>query len=110
MSAFIEISGGGLPQRLPLSGEITTIGRDTTNTISLRTDQSVSRFHSAIVEYPGGYCVRDVGSSNGTFVNNKRVEGDQHLRSGDEILLGDVVLVFHDDGAEDLEQTITWKK
>ncbi len=99
-----------MPQSLPLLGEITTVGRDITNVISLRTDQSVSRFHAAIVEYPAGYCVRDVGSSNGTFVNDNRVDGDHHLRSGDEIRLGEVVLVFRDDEPEDLEQTITWKK
>src|SRR5262249_10883306 len=40
------------------------------------------------------WCVRDLGSRNGTFVNGDRIIGEHALHSGDEILLGRLRLLF----------------
>jgi pSer/pThr/pTyr-binding forkhead associated (FHA) protein len=54
-------------------------------------DAGVSRHHGEFVRQPdGSYCVRDVGSANGTFLNGKQLQG-QELRaigSLDEIAFG----------------------
>jgi hypothetical protein len=54
-------------------------------------DAGVSRCHGEFVRQPdGSYCVRDVGSANGIYVNGSKVEaGELHqIRPGDEITIG----------------------
>lgn len=50
----------------------------------------------AILEPVGGgdWCVRDLASSNGTFVNRERVWSDRPLRHGDEIRIGRTRIIF----------------
>jgi len=68
------------------------IGRSEESEIVL-VDPSVSRSH-AVVEIRGGEpVVRDVGSTNGTYVNGRRVRS-QPLRDGDELLFGDTKMRF----------------
>ncbi len=56
----------------------------------------VSRRHSQI-SWDGAYCtLEDLGSTNGTFVNGRRLTHAHVLRSGDEVRVADVVLVFND--------------
>jgi pSer/pThr/pTyr-binding forkhead associated (FHA) protein len=70
---------------IPASGA--AIGRDLSNTISLPIDAMVSRRHASIAPDAGALLLKDEGSSNGTFVNNQRIQ--QHrLRPGDEIRIG----------------------
>jgi hypothetical protein len=80
------------PQGLyPVEGTA-RIGRSEESEIVLL-DPSVSRSH-AVVEIKGGAAaVRDLGSTNGTFVNGRRVEREA-LRDGDELRLGNTRLRF----------------
>src|SRR5262245_23512672 len=57
-------------------------------------DVSVSRRQAEIQQDGAGWVVRDIGSSNGTFVNGERVTGDRPLKAGDEIAIGDFSLFF----------------
>jgi len=68
------------------------IGRNPTNTIAL-VDRRVSRAHASIAPYEGNYVIEDLGSVNGTYVNDKIVER-KDLEIGDEIKLGSTVLAF----------------
>jgi predicted component of type VI protein secretion system len=52
----------------------------------------VSRRHCEIVEAGGKLTIRDLGSSNGTYVNGKRIHGSAALKPGDEVALGAVTL------------------
>jgi len=52
------------------------------------TDLDVSVRHAEIVAGPDGYMVRDSGSTNGTFLNGRRITGEEPLASGDVIWLG----------------------
>jgi adenylate cyclase len=69
-----------------------TIGRHPNNTLQLG-DREMSKEHATIESSEGGYRVRDLGSSNGTFVNGQRVR-ESMLREGDEIRLGATRLIF----------------
>lgn len=76
---------------IPAAGA--AIGRDRSNVISLPIDAMVSRRHASIAPEAGAFRLHDEGSSNGTFVNNQRVQ--QHLlRPGDEIRIGASVFRF----------------
>ena len=57
-------------------------------------DVSVSRRQAEIQQDGAGWVVRDIGSSNGTFVNGERVAGDRALKAGDEIAFGQFSLFF----------------
>jgi predicted component of type VI protein secretion system len=55
---------------------------------------SVSREHAHIARTEDGWVVRDQGSSNGTFVGGKKIEGPTLLKAGDEISIGKFSLFF----------------
>lgn len=78
---------------------VTTIGRHPDSDISLD-DITVSRRHVEIEHRDGKYCVRDVGSLNGTYVNQRRVD-EIELLQGDELQVGKYRFVFLEH-AEDL--------
>ncbi len=69
-----------------LSG-VTSLGRAFDNVIQLE-DSNVSRYHAIIEERPDGFWLSDLGSSNGTTVNNEPVTSERQLHHGDQILLG----------------------
>ena len=64
-----------------------TIGRLSDNTIVLA-DPQVSRHHATITWQAGAFVIQDLGSANGTYVNNQRIAGPQALRDGDAIQTG----------------------
>ncbi len=69
------------------------IGRHASNHVVLG-DPNVSRRHAAVVYERGGYNLVDLGSTNGTFVNDKAATRHR-LRNGDRIRLGQTDIVFH---------------
>lgn len=54
----------------------------------------VSRRHAWVHREGTGYAVSDLGSTNGTYVNEQRVLGDRVLKAGDRIRVGDHVITF----------------
>lgn len=53
-----------------------------------------SRRHAAVHSEGDHFSVRDLGSTNGTFVNGRRIAGEQTLSPGDRIEIGEVVVTF----------------
>lgn len=71
------------------------IGRDPGCDLVLAADPMVSRRHAAIdVPRPGTAFLRDLGSSNGTFLNGARVTGAASLRAGDAIGVGSTTVTW----------------
>lgn len=80
-------------ERLGLSGSRISIGRAGSNGIVIP-DHGVSRIHAELVRNrDGGYLISDMGSLNGTFVNDNQISGTVTLRIGDVIGLGKTVNV-----------------
>lgn len=73
-----------------LTKEVTTLGRDITNDIVIN-DREASRHHLRLVRSGGNVTIEDLGSTNGTFVNGKRVSGVTPLQNGDMVGLGETV-------------------
>ena len=69
------------------------LGRSTQATVRLA-DREVSRKHSQIDLEGGEYMLRDLGSSNGTYVNGRRIFTPTALRDGDEVVIGTSKMVF----------------
>jgi HD-GYP domain-containing protein (c-di-GMP phosphodiesterase class II) len=70
------------------------IGRDESQVIQIL-DQGVSRNHAEIFRIGEMCFVRDLNSTNGTFVNDVRVT-EESLKAGDELMIGTTILVFED--------------
>lgn len=88
--AWIELPDG---ERRLLKGESVRIGRDPANELALLEDSRVSRSHAELHLRQGQWIILDLGSSNGTKVNRRRIE--QHpLRDGDRIQLGGTTMVY----------------
>jgi pSer/pThr/pTyr-binding forkhead associated (FHA) protein len=81
---------------LLLSTETTIIGRRPDCQLRIPT-RDVSRRHCEIALSDKEVRVRDLGSSNGTYVNGKRVS-DKPLAAGDRLMVGPVVFVVQIDG------------
>lgn len=71
-----------------------TLGRSSECDVMVN-DSSCSKQHAKIILKDGCYYLRDLGSSNGTFINGRRIEHDQ-LKDGDIIKLGDALISFLD--------------
>ncbi|MEZ6071705.1 MAG: FHA domain-containing protein [Pirellulales bacterium] len=82
----------GKSERYPIEAVPLSIGRDPTSDIQLDFSR-VSREHAVIVLEGGSYRVRDLGSTNGTFVNGSRID-EAAIGDGDLITVADVELVF----------------
>ena len=76
----------------PLDGPFCSIGRDPACDICLN-DQELSRKHAIIISSTDNYSLLDFKSSNGVFVNNKRID-HVILQSGDIIQMGDQIFEF----------------
>jgi pSer/pThr/pTyr-binding forkhead associated (FHA) protein len=89
--------GESILKEVPLSQSATTIGRLPDNTLQID-NLAVSGHHARIYFNDGRYVVEDLGSLNGTYVNNKRV-GQATLIHGDQVLIGKHVVEFKNEGA-----------
>jgi putative peptide zinc metalloprotease protein len=79
-----------------LSTTKTSIGRMQDNTIVLW-DEEVSRHHATIYRgKDGNYCIEDLNSTNGTFLNGIRLNAPAPVTRGDEIRIGKTILSFAD--------------
>jgi len=77
-----------------LEGDQLTIGRDSTNEITIN-DAEISRRHARLTFQGGKYVLEDLGSTNGTFVNGQRLAGPRVLKAGEVVSFGEqIVLVF----------------
>ncbi len=70
------------------------LGREAGEGVILISDPTVSRKHAELRREGDAVIIRDVGSSNGTYVNGSRIEGETTLQPGDRIHLGSAELRF----------------
>lgn len=93
VSSYVEVWGRGGRELRALDSERLTVGTLESNDVVVDAE-GVSRVHAVFEQFGDTWCVRDLGSRNGTFVNGGRIIGDQALHSGDEIVLGRLRLLF----------------
>ena len=87
-------------QAFDISQDATTLGRGINNDIVIN-DREISRNHLRLLRAGDGLTVEDLGSTNGTFVNGKRIAGVTPLNVGDMVGLGDTVVLALELLAED---------
>ena len=92
--SYVEVWGRSGRELRALDSERVTVGTLDSNEVVVDAD-GVSRVHAVFERFGDTWVVRDLGSRNGTFVNGGRIVGERALRSGDEIVLGRLRLMFH---------------
>jgi two-component system cell cycle response regulator len=90
---LVEIHGPELGRRYVIEEDELTIGRDVKNTVVVDLD-NVSRRHAKIAVREGKHFVVDLGSTNGTYLNDEEVLQEMPLRSGDFVKVGGSIFKF----------------
>ncbi len=95
MPAIIVSNGSQEGLFLPLGKRTSVVGRDEAVPLQLE-DERVSRKHMQIRYEPkdDSFYVQDMKSSNGTYINGRRVATELKLSDGDELQVGDTRMVF----------------
>ena len=107
---FVVHAGPLAGKGFPLSSDTITFGRDPDNDI-FWDDTQVSRHHAQLMRRGDELVLEDLGSTNGSFVNEVQVKR-QRLKHGDIIRIGWINFKFHDQSKEEgvLEKTSKIKK
>jgi diguanylate cyclase (GGDEF)-like protein len=83
-------TGSAMGSRYPLREKPLVVGRGDDCDVRI-TDNSVSRRHARIEHAADGYVVADLGSTNGTFVNDRQLDGPVALHDGDYLRVGNCI-------------------
>src|SRR5262245_33263439 len=94
--SLVLVKSDGKQQEIPLRKAVHVIGRHTDCQIRIPSS-GISRHHCELVVSDSKVVLRDLGSSNGTFVNRKKIT-QSDLAAGDLVALGEVVFVLRVDG------------
>jgi pSer/pThr/pTyr-binding forkhead associated (FHA) protein len=95
-ATLVLVQPDGSLKEIPLSKVVTVLGRQTDCQLRIPS-ASVSRHHCEVVLGDGTVKVRDLGSSNGTFVNKQKVD-QKDLAPGDLLSIGGLVFILRVDG------------
>src|SRR5258708_40212891 len=93
MAKLLLLQGTGSGNEYPLEAVQVVIGRQPDVELRLNTPD-VSRRHARIIREKEHFFLEDLGSSNGTFLNNLRLKTRTELFDRDQIRVGDYLLVF----------------
>jgi len=92
--AALVVVGGDLNGTLfDLANRTVTVGRNPDNEISLEF-QGISRYHMRVMMSGSQWVLEDAGSRNGTYLNNRKIDGSVELSRGDIIKLGSIALKY----------------
>jgi uncharacterized membrane protein YdfJ with MMPL/SSD domain/pSer/pThr/pTyr-binding forkhead associated (FHA) protein len=89
------LAGVAMGTEFELGPDGLLIGREAEGEGRLQGDKELSRRHARIYEEGGRVFVEDLGSTNGTFVNSRRIDGPTALGPGDSIEVGTTTLTVH---------------
>lgn len=99
--AYIAITSG--PRReaeFVLRGDETSIGRDPAADVTID-EPAASRRHAVIMKGRDGFYLRDLGSTNGTYLFGLLHDEDKRLMEGDRFRIGRTEFLFHDRPVEE---------
>ncbi len=88
---LVRMNGPQQETRLEIPGPICVLGRSSSANIVLD-EEAVSKQHARMTHTGEGFLIEDLDSSNGTFVNGKRIHAKQEVEPGDLVRLGPVIL------------------
>ncbi len=95
MNSSLEVLvGKNAGKHVPISGARMLIGRDPGCHLRANSEM-ISRYHCEIFTRDGSLLLRDFGSKNGSYINERRIDGEAVLASGDRLAIGPLVFRVH---------------
>ena len=91
-ASVVIVEGPGAGQEYPLEKAVSVLGREKGADILLP-DTAVSRCHAALDAEGAAFRLRDLGSTNGTLLNGKKIR-ESAIRHGDRFQVGNTTLQF----------------
>jgi len=98
---FVVEQGPEEGRGIPLDKNTITVGRERSNDITI-VDAELSRYHARLTLSESGYIIEDLGSTNGTFVNGKRIAQPTMLNAGDVVRMGSYVTLNYERKTNDM--------
>jgi len=92
-ACVVVIHGEGLGRRADIGDAPVLVGRSSESDLVIA-HNSVSRAHCRIWREGNGYRIRDLGATNTTRLNDRRIEGEATLADGDQVTVGESILKF----------------
>ena len=92
-ACVVVIHGQGLGGRADIGDAPVLVGRSSESDLVIA-HNSVSRAHCRIWREGNGYRIRDLGATNTTRLNDRRIEGEATLADGDQVTVGESILKF----------------
>jgi two-component system, cell cycle response regulator len=92
-AALVVIHGLDLGRKYDLMRETTVVGRSSKADIHIDQD-AISRNHAKVTASGGRVTIKDLGSTNGTYVNDELLTDDYQLRNGDLVKIGRTIFKF----------------
>src|SRR5438270_9319841 len=99
----------GQMKNVPLTGDRLAIGRSSAVELSFPEDAGLSRQHFAFESEGDDWTIQDLGSKNGTFVNNIPLKARLILRPGDRVTAGHLVIVYSPDQASNVPDVVVFE-
>src|SRR6266545_1131123 len=97
MAYLLGLKGPQAKQTFQLDKERILLGRNANCDIVFpANDFAVSREHACLLRVQNKFFIEDMGSRNGTFLNNNQVKARQEVKDGDKIRICDFIYSFHD--------------
>jgi serine phosphatase RsbU (regulator of sigma subunit) len=97
MAYLLPVKGVNAKQSITLEKERNVLGRNANcDVVFPANDFAVSREHACILRVAGQFFIEDMGSRNGTYVNNQPVASRQLLKDGDKIRICDFLYTFQE--------------
>jgi len=90
---IVKIDRNKNSKKYRLIDGITTIGRSSRSDIVIDNDK-ISEIHAKIIREGKVFKIIDIGSLNGTFLNNKKINSPKILKDNDEIIFGNLKFIF----------------
>lgn len=90
---IIKIDKNKIQKKYRLIDGITTIGRSSRSDIVIDSEE-ISEIHARIIKEGKVFKIIDLGSLNGTFLNNKKVNTPKVLKDNDEITVSSIKFIF----------------
>lgn len=84
---------------IPIDRAVILVGRGEDCDVVINGSKKISRKHCCLVQSDESFFIRDLGSTNGVWVNGKRVDRESEMLHGDRVAIGDVKFRFYPDGA-----------
>src|SRR5262252_4463161 len=91
---LVAIAGASPGKRAEIGETLISIGRNAQQTLAFADDPEMSRLHARVSLAGGTVVVEDLGSTNGTFVDDRRVAGTTMLREGNVLRVGQQLLKY----------------